>query len=88
MLTPDRVTVAFTAFQFLYVGGVYGITWIHIVGSIFPVPILLLVPIRQFIMPWVSPSLYACYECPSNTQWLKLQYAAISYDLPFLLYCT
>lgn len=49
-----RVIVAFTALQFLYVGGVYGITWIHIVGSIFPVPILLLVPIRQYIMPWVG----------------------------------
>ncbi|KAK9796254.1 hypothetical protein WJX73_004868 [Symbiochloris irregularis] len=55
---PLRVIAAFTAFQFVYVGLVYGLTWWHIVGSIFPVPILLLVPIRQFIMPWVFTEKY------------------------------
>ena len=48
-----RWMVALTAFQAAYLGMVYGITWAWIVGVIFPVPILLLVPIRQFIMPRV-----------------------------------
>ena len=53
-----RWVAAITVFQAAYLGMVYGITWAWIVGVIFPVPILLLVPIRQFLMPRVSVAVW------------------------------
>ncbi|GAB4823306.1 hypothetical protein N2152v2_010352 [Parachlorella kessleri] len=48
---PFRTIAAFTLLQALYTGAVYGLTWAGIPGCLFPVPIMLLVPIRQYVMP-------------------------------------
>eukprot|EP00891_Asterochloris_glomerata_P004773 jgi/Astpho2/4773/fgenesh1_pm.00067_%23_74_t len=48
-----RVIVAFTILQLCCLGAVYGVTWAGIVGVIFPVLIIALVPIRQFIFPLI-----------------------------------
>lgn len=51
----ETVTMAniamFTLLQFVVLAGVYAITWAGIAGILFPVPILLLIPARQYIMP-------------------------------------
>ncbi|GAB2282140.1 Boron transporter 1 [Dionaea muscipula] len=45
-------TIAFiTIFQTLYLLVVFGITWIPIAGLLFPLMIMLLVPVRQYILP-------------------------------------
>ena len=43
--------VKFTLLQLAVLAGVYGITWAGIAGILFPVPILLLIPGRQYVMP-------------------------------------
>lgn len=50
-VVPLKVIVVFTLFQLVYMLGVYGLTWAGIAGSLFPIPIMLLVPIRQYLMP-------------------------------------
>ena len=48
---PFRVIAAFTAIQAAIVGGIYGLTWAGLAGILFPVPIMLLVPFRQWVLP-------------------------------------
>lgn len=48
---PFPVIAKFTIFQLLLLLIVYGITWAGIAGVLFPIPIMLLVPVRQFLMP-------------------------------------
>lgn len=50
---PFKTIVTFTALQLLLVGGVYGLTWAGIAGVLFPIPIMLMVPFRQFILPLI-----------------------------------
>ncbi|GAQ87198.1 anion exchanger family protein [Klebsormidium nitens] len=50
-VVPFRTIVAFTLFQVVYTAAVYGITWIPIAGILFPIPIMLLVPARRFLLP-------------------------------------
>ncbi|GMH43262.1 hypothetical protein BSKO_11184 [Bryopsis sp. KO-2023] len=48
---PYAVIVKFTLFQLAYMLIVYGITWAGIAGIAFPLAIMLLIPIRQYLMP-------------------------------------
>lgn len=48
---PLKVTAMFTVFQLVYLVSCYGITWIPIGGVLFPVLIVLLIPVRQFLLP-------------------------------------
>lgn len=48
---PFKTISFFTILQLFIVGGIYGLTWAGLAGVLFPIPIMLLVPFRQFIMP-------------------------------------
>eukprot|EP01023_Acetabularia_acetabulum_P014923 TRINITY_DN17251_c0_g2_i6.p1 TRINITY_DN17251_c0_g2~~TRINITY_DN17251_c0_g2_i6.p1 ORF type:complete len:696 (-),score=126.85 TRINITY_DN17251_c0_g2_i6:405-2492(-) len=48
---PFRVIVWFTLFQLAYMCMVWGVTWAGIAGILFPIPIMLLIPIRMYLMP-------------------------------------
>ncbi|CAA7405846.1 unnamed protein product [Spirodela intermedia] len=48
---PFRTIAIFTLFQAAYLLVCFGITWIPIAGVLFPLMIMLLVPVRQYIMP-------------------------------------
>lgn len=48
---PFKSIVAFTIFQTLYLLACFGITWVPIAGLLFPLLIMLLVPVRQYILP-------------------------------------
>ena len=67
----------FTALQLLLLGIVYGITWAGIVGVIFPIFIILLIPARQYLMPrlfdrWSLSQLDSAEyeEAPPAPQWV------------------
>lgn len=55
---PFKVIVYFTLLQLAVVGGIYGLTWAGIAGVLFPIPIMLLVPFRQYIMPRLFNNAY------------------------------
>lgn len=48
---PFKAITAFTIFQTMYLLVCFGITWIPIAGVLFPLMIMLLVPVRQYILP-------------------------------------
>jgi len=48
---PMRKIQFFTLFQLSIVGAIYALTWIPIGGVFFPIPIILLIPIRKYVMP-------------------------------------
>ncbi|GAB4841812.1 Boron transporter 1 [Ancistrocladus abbreviatus] len=48
---PFKTIAVFTIFQTLYLLLCFGITWIPIAGVLFPLMIMLLVPVRQYILP-------------------------------------
>ncbi|KAI5075274.1 hypothetical protein GOP47_0009350 [Adiantum capillus-veneris] len=48
---PFKMIAIFTIFQLLYLLSCFGITWIPVAGVLFPLLIMLLVPIRQYILP-------------------------------------
>ncbi|XP_021768663.1 boron transporter 1-like [Chenopodium quinoa] len=48
---PFKSIALFTIFQTLYLLVCFGITWIPIAGVLFPLMIMLLVPVRQYILP-------------------------------------
>lgn len=48
---PFKTIAFFTIFQALYLAVCFGITWIPIAGVLFPLMIMLLVPVRQYILP-------------------------------------
>lgn len=51
-LVPYRATVRFTLLQLVYLLGVWALTtWAGIAGVAFPLPIMALVPLRQFVLP-------------------------------------
>jgi hypothetical protein len=51
-LVPYRVVVRFTLLQLVYLLGVWALTtWAGIAGIAFPLPIMALVPVRQFVLP-------------------------------------
>ncbi|WOL03241.1 putative boron transporter 2 [Canna indica] len=48
---PFKAITLFTLFQTMYLLVCFGITWIPIAGVLFPLMIMLLVPVRQYILP-------------------------------------
>lgn len=48
---PFKTIAIFTFFQTAYLLVCFGITWIPIAGVLFPLMIMLLVPVRQYILP-------------------------------------
>lgn len=48
---PFKTIAMFTLFQTMYLLVCFGITWIPIAGVLFPLMIMLLVPVRQYILP-------------------------------------
>lgn len=48
---PFKTITFFTLFQTIYLLGCFGITWIPIAGVLFPLMIMLLVPVRQYFLP-------------------------------------
>lgn len=48
---PFKTIAAFTLFQTVYLLMCFGITWIPIAGVLFPLLIMLLVPVRQYLLP-------------------------------------
>ncbi|WVZ90793.1 hypothetical protein U9M48_037057 [Paspalum notatum var. saurae] len=48
---PFKTIAMFTLFQTSYLLVCFGITWIPIAGVLFPLMIMLLVPVRQYILP-------------------------------------
>ncbi|MQL71587.1 hypothetical protein Taro_003927 [Colocasia esculenta] len=48
---PFQTIVTFTIFQTVYLLLCFGITWIPIAGVLFPLLIMLLVPVRQYVLP-------------------------------------
>lgn len=48
---PFKTIATFTLFQTTYLLICFGITWIPIAGVLFPLMIMLLVPVRQYFMP-------------------------------------
>lgn len=48
---PFKAIAIFTLFQTVYLLGCFGITWIPLAGVLFPLLIMLLVPVRQYLLP-------------------------------------
>ncbi|XP_044501904.1 probable boron transporter 2 [Mangifera indica] len=48
---PFKTIAVFTVFQTIYLLTCFGLTWIPIAGVMFPMMIMLLVPVRQYILP-------------------------------------
>ncbi|KAK4586376.1 hypothetical protein RGQ29_023501 [Quercus rubra] len=48
---PFKTIAIFTIFQTAYLLVCFGITWVPIAGVLFPLMIMLLVPVRQYILP-------------------------------------
>lgn len=48
---PFKTITFFTLFQTIYLLVCFGITWIPIAGVLFPLMIMLLVPVRQYFLP-------------------------------------
>ncbi|GMI85848.1 REQUIRES HIGH BORON 1 [Hibiscus trionum] len=48
---PFKTIAMFTIFQTAYVLVCFGLTWVPIAGVMFPLMIMLLVPVRQYILP-------------------------------------
>ncbi|KAG6606918.1 putative boron transporter 2, partial [Cucurbita argyrosperma subsp. sororia] len=48
---PFKSIVLFTIFQIVYLFICFGLTWVPIAGVMFPLMIMLLVPVRQYLLP-------------------------------------
>lgn len=48
---PFKTIAMFTIFQAAYLLVCFGSTWVPIAGVLFPLMIMLLVPVRQYILP-------------------------------------
>ncbi|KAK3190315.1 hypothetical protein Dsin_029876 [Dipteronia sinensis] len=48
---PFKTIAVFTIFQTAYLLVCFGITWVPLAGVLFPLMIMLLVPVRQYILP-------------------------------------
>ncbi|XP_043703840.1 probable boron transporter 2 [Telopea speciosissima] len=50
-MVPFKAIATFTIFQMVYLLLCFGLTWIPIAGVLFPLLIMLLVPVRQYVLP-------------------------------------
>lgn len=48
---PFKTIAMFTIFQTTYLLLCFGLTWVPIAGVLFPLLIMLLVPVRQYVLP-------------------------------------
>lgn len=48
---PFKTIATFTLFQTAYLLICFGLTWVPIAGLLFPLMIMLLVPVRQYFLP-------------------------------------
>ena len=48
---PFKIISTFTLFQLVYLSVCFGITWIPLAGVLFPLLIMLLVPVRRYVLP-------------------------------------
>ncbi|OAY61974.1 boron transporter 1 [Manihot esculenta] len=48
---PFKTIATFTIFQTIYLLICFGLTWVPIAGVMFPLMIMLLVPVRQYVLP-------------------------------------
>jgi len=86
---PFKTIAMFTLFQTTYLLICFGITWIPIAGVLFPLMIMLLVPVRQYFMPKLFKGAHltdldaAEYE---ESPGLAYEVAPVSFH-PLLLYC-
>ena len=48
---PFKTIAMFTVFQTIYLMICFGLTWVPIAGVMFPLMIMLLVPVRQYFLP-------------------------------------
>jgi hypothetical protein len=48
---PFKTITNFTLLQLAYLLSCFGITWIPVAGLLFPMLIMLLVPVRQYLLP-------------------------------------
>jgi len=48
---PFKTIATFTIFQTIYLLVCFGLTWVPIAGVMFPMMIMLLVPVRQYFLP-------------------------------------
>ncbi|KAG6422223.1 hypothetical protein SASPL_118788 [Salvia splendens] len=55
---PFRHIAAFTLFEFLFLIVCFGVTWIPVVGVLFPLPFFLLIAIQQHLFPKIIQSQY------------------------------
>ncbi|XP_057521192.1 probable boron transporter 7 [Amaranthus tricolor] len=55
---PFKYIMIFTVCQLVYFLFCFGITWIPIVGILFPLPFFFLIPIREYLLPKLFPSDY------------------------------
>mmetsp|Transcript_132021 Transcript_132021/g.320845 ORF Transcript_132021/g.320845 Transcript_132021/m.320845 type:complete len:467 (+) Transcript_132021:409-1809(+) len=55
-LVPRSDTMKFTLMQFLALGCVYAVTWAGVYGIAFPILIMALVPLRQYVIPKLFPA--------------------------------
>ncbi|XP_021767774.1 probable boron transporter 6 [Chenopodium quinoa] len=55
---PFKYIMTFTVFQLVYFLFCFGVTWIPIVGILFPLPFIFLIPIREYLLPKLFPSEY------------------------------
>jgi len=69
---PFGVIKAFTILQLFVLMAVYGLTWAPIGGIVFPIPIMLLVPFRQWVMPTIFSREHLRYLDPLFDETLSL----------------
>lgn len=48
---PFKTMAMFTLFQAAYLLVCFGITWVPVAGVLFPLMIMFLVPVRQYVLP-------------------------------------
>lgn len=48
---PFKTMAMFTLFQTAYLLVCFGITWVPVAGVLFPLMIMFLVPVRQYVLP-------------------------------------
>lgn len=48
---PFKTMAMFTLFQAVYLLICFGITWVPVAGVLFPLMIMFLVPVRQYVLP-------------------------------------
>lgn len=98
---PFGIITTFTLFQTTYLLVCFGITWIRIAGVLFPLLIMLLVPVRQYVLPKFFKGVHlqeldiaeyeeapaVTYNLPFNVSLENLTISFVLYKLSLVLIC-